>query len=179
MLALRDPSFTTARRIVEVINERFGDDTATARDPATVRVQVPEDFEGDPVRLVSELQGLDVEASTPARIVIDERTGTIVLGAGVTISEVAIAQGGLTIEVGERLAVSQPNALAEGETAVVPESEVRAEVRQGAVHHVQAAANLSEVVQALNALGATPRDLIAIFQALRTAGALRADIEVR
>lgn len=177
--SVRDPSFTTARRIAEAVNERFGEGTAAAPNPATVDLQVPEDFAGDPVGFVSEVQALEVTPGIPARVVIDERTGTVVLGAGVSISEVAIAQGGLTIEVSESFAVSQPEAFAEGDTVVVPETEVRASVGQGSLAHVPAQADLADVVSALNALGAGPRDLISIFQALRTAGALQADLEVQ
>ena len=179
VLSLRSPSFTTARRIVDAIDDRFGEETARASDPATVRVRVPQRFRRDPVGLLAEIQAIDVDPGRPARVVIDERTGTVVLGAGVSISEVAIAQGGLTIEVGESFNVSQPEALAGGDTAVVPDSQVEATVGAGSLAHLPARASLSDVVSALNALGASPRDLISIFQALRTAGALDADLEVQ
>ncbi|MEM9194164.1 MAG: flagellar basal body P-ring protein FlgI, partial [Myxococcota bacterium] len=178
-LTLRDPSFVGAQRIVDAIDERFGEATAQAPDPATVQVTVPAEYRENPVGLLAQVQALDVDAPTPVRVVIDERTGTVVLGAGVSISEVAIAQGGLTVEINESFQVSQPETLGEGQTTVVPESEVQATVAPGSLHHIQSTASLSDVVTALNSLGATPRDLISIFQALRTAGALQAEVEVQ
>lgn len=179
VLTLRDPSFLTARRIVHAIDERLGEGTAHAVDPATVHVTVPEEWRDDPVGLLAEVQALEVEPDAPARVVIDERTGTVVLGTGVRIHEVAIAQGGLTVEIREEFEASQPNPLGQGDTVVTPESEVEVRERVGSLHHVPAAADLRDVVTALNALGASPRDLIAIFQALRTAGALQAELEVQ
>ncbi|MCG8556069.1 MAG: flagellar basal body P-ring protein FlgI [Proteobacteria bacterium] len=177
--ALRQPSFVTARRIVAAISEAFGEQSATAQDSATIRVQVPESHKNDPVGLVAAIQMLEVQPDAPAKVVIDERTGTVVLGGGVRISEVAIAQGGLTVEISEQPLVSQPNPLGQGGTAVVPNSEVTVEQGRGSLHHLKATASLSELVSALNALGADPRDLLAIFQALRRAGALQAEIEVQ
>lgn len=178
-LGLRRPSFVTARRIVEAINAHLGEGVARAPTSGAVRVRVPERYREDVVSLLAELQVLDVEPDAPARVVIDERTGTVVLGSDVRIREVAIAQGGLSIEISERFGVSQPNALAGGETAVTPATEVRAEVRQGALAQIPNTASLADVVTALNALGASPRDLVAIFQALRTAGALQAELQVQ
>ena len=180
-LSLRSPSFVTARRIVGAINERLGDGTARATDSGTIRVRVPEQFREDMVGLLAEVQVLEVEPDAPARVVIDERTGTVVLGSNVRIREVAIAQGGLSVEINERFTVSQPQAPfgATGDTAIVPDTEVRAEAQPGALAQMPASASLADVVSALNALGAKPRDLVAIFQALRTAGALQAHIEVQ
>ena len=117
VFSLRDPSFTTARRIALAINEHLGGDVALAPNPATVTLAVPDAYRRDQVGLIAELQALQVDPGIPVRVVIDERTGTVVLGAGVTISEVAIAQGGLTVEISESFAVSQPEALAGGDTA--------------------------------------------------------------
>jgi len=178
-LSLNDPSFVNASRIAEAINEELGEETALALSSGSVRVRIPERFRRDRVGLVAAIQVLDVRPDAPSRVVIDERTGTVVLGGDVRISEVAIAQGGLTIEIDERFAVSQPGALGSGDTAVVPESDVRATVDEVQIAHLPATASLSDVVAALNALGAGPRDLIAIFQALKTAGALQADLEVQ
>ena len=113
------------------------------------------------------------------RVVIDERTGTVVLGSGVQIAEVAIAQGGMTVQVQRTPLVSQPNAFSRGNTQVVEDVQVNASLENGKMHHVPASANLNDVVTALNQLGAKPRNLIAIFQALKTAGALQAEIEVQ
>lgn len=179
MLTLRTPSFVTAQRIVDAIDHDLGHGTAVAIDSGTVRVTVPTEFQRSPVTLIARLQVLDVVPDAPVRVVIDERTGTIVLGAGVRISEVAIAQGGLTVQVTRVPLVSQPNPLGRGETTVVEETEVSAEVRPSVMHHLPTTASLADVVAALNALGATPRDLVSVFQALRTAGALHADVEVQ
>ncbi len=179
VLALRSPSFITAQRMADAIQQALGEGTARALDGATVQIDTPESYQGNPVKLLATIQAIDVEPDAPARIVIDERTGTVVLGAGVRIQEVAIAQGGLTVEIKESFAVSQPEALADGDTTVVPETEIAAQTATGALHHMPTTATLEDVVSALNALGAKPRDLIAIFQALRTAGALQAELEVQ
>ncbi len=180
-LSLREPSFINARRIATAVNEHLGGEVARAVDGGTVRIRVPERFATDRVGLLAEVQQLDVNDDAPARVVIDERTGTIVIGTDVRIREVAIAQGGLSIEISERFSVSQPNAGlgTSGTTVVAPDTEIEAEVQQGGLTAVPTTASLADVVTALNALGAGPRDLVAIFQALRTAGALRAHVEVQ
>ncbi len=179
VLTLRAPSFVTASRIAEAVNGAVGENSASAVDAGAVRITVPEDHRNRIAEFLSGLQLLDVQPDAPARVVIDERTGTIVLGAGVRISEVAIAQGGLTVEVTERRQVSQPGPFGRGRTAVVPETDVQAQASGGAIHHLQPTASLAEVVAALNAVGARPRDLVSIFQGLRSAGALQAAIEVQ
>lgn len=180
MLQLRTPSFVTASRIALAINQEVGPGTAHAIDSGTVKLTVGDGDKSDPVSLLARVQLLDVESDTPVRIVIDERTGTIVLGAGVRIQEVAIAQGGLTVSVVRTPLVSQPSAFARGgETAIVEQGKVTATVEGGHIHHLPVTASLSEVVQALNLLGARPRNLIAIFEALRSSGALTAEIEVQ
>jgi flagellar P-ring protein FlgI len=175
MLQLRTPSFITASRIVAAINTELGSTAAQALDSGTISLKTDKDVVG----LLARIQVLDVQVNTPARIVIDERTGTIVVGAGVRIAEVAIAQGGLTVEVSRTPLVSQPNVLSQGQTRVVEETKLTATEGVGTVHLMPPSASLSEVVQALNALGAQPRSLIAIFEALRSAGALQAEIEVQ
>lgn len=179
VLTLRQPSFITARRIAAAVEQRLGQGVARAPDSGRVEVSVPEQFAADRVGLVAELQGLEVEPETRARVVIDERTGTIVLGAAVRIRQAAIAQGGLTVEIDEQPLVSQPAALGQGTTTTVPHSEVRASTDASAMRLIGPTASLNDVVTALNALGARPRDLIAIFQALRSAGALDAEIEIQ
>lgn len=178
-LTLKQPSFVTARRIVAAIEEKLGEGTAQAVDSGLIEVKVTNDFKKSPVSLLAEVQGLEVEPGIRARIIVDERTGTVVLGAGVRIREAAVAQGGLTVEIGERFGVSQPGTFGQGNTAVVPESEVRAELKGGSLHHIKPGAELADVVTALNTLGARPRDLIAILQALHAAGALEAEIETQ
>jgi flagellar P-ring protein precursor FlgI len=178
-LQLRAPSFVTASRIAAAINQELGDGAARALDGGTIKLQVNAEQKTDPVSLLARIQLLQVDADAPVRVVIDERTGTVVLGAGVQIAEVAIAQGGLTVQVQRTPQVSQPNAFGGGRTAVVEQTQVSATVEGGSVQHIRNSANLGEVVQALNLLGAKPRNLIAIFEALRAAGALTADIEVQ
>jgi len=182
VLTLRQPSFVNAQRVVDAIDAALGVGTATALDGASIRVTPPDQYKKNFVGLLAVLSLVEVEPDNSARVVIDERTGTIVLGGAVRISEVAIAQGGLTIEIQEEQSASQPApfTLNSGDTKVVPSTSV--DVEQGntsALHHVKATATLSDLVTALNAIGARPRDLIAIFQALRTAGALQARIEVQ
>lgn len=178
-LQLRSPSFVTASRIAAAINTELGNGVAQAVDGGTIKLQVNDDQKKDPVSLLARIQLLQVDADAPVRVVIDERTGTVVLGAGVQISEVAIAQGGLTVQIQRTPLVSQPNAFGQGTTTTVEQNQVSATVEGGAIQHVRSSANLGEVVQALNMLGAKPRNLIAIFEALRSAGALTADIEVQ
>lgn len=178
-LQLREPSFVTAERIVQAINTALGEGVAQAVDHALVKVTVPEPFRTRPVALVAQLALLEVEADSPARVIVDERTGTVVLGAGVRISEAAVAHGNLTVEIVEQEAVSQPGPLAAGTTTTVAQTEVRAEAEGGALAHLANTASLQDVVAALNALGARPRDLVSILQALHSAGALRARIEAQ
>ena len=176
-LQLREPSFVTAERIAQAIVASLGEGSAEAVDHALVKVTVPEAFRTRPVALVAQLSLLEVEADSVARVVVDERTGTVVLGAGVRITEAAVAHGNLTVEIVEQQTVSQPAPLAAGTTTTVEQSQVTARSEGGAVALVPNAASLREVVAALNALGARPRDLVPILQALHTAGALRARIE--
>jgi len=172
-IVLDRPDFTTATHIAQVINARFGAGVATARDPGTVTVPMPQiPSELGPVRFAALVHELTVEPGRPARVVINERTGTIVAGGSVTIAPVAIAHGGLTIEVTTNPLVSQPGAFARrGRTVVVPEAEVKV-TESGSVMNIDHATTLSELASGLNTLGVTPSDVIAIFQALKEAGAL-------
>ncbi|MET0339389.1 MAG: flagellar basal body P-ring protein FlgI [Polyangiales bacterium] len=186
MLTLRDPSFVNANRIAGAINTALGAGTAQALDGGRVQVTGPKEYEKNPVGLLAAVSVVEVEPDTSGRVVIDERTGTVVVGGAVRVAEVAIAQGGLTVEIVEQQLVSQPSAFTfrgNATTAVVPKSEVKVDDRgdeqRPAIAHVKASASLKELVDALNAIGARPRDLIAIFQALKTAGAMQARIEVQ
>lgn len=178
-LALRDPSFLTAERVAAAIVQELGPGTARAVDSGTVRVNVPEPYAEDRVGLLARIQRLEVEPERRARVVIDERTGTVVIGAEVRLREAAIAQEGLTVEIREQPTVAQPLPLAQGQTATVDQSDVQAQGSGTSLRAMPGAASLRDVVDALNALGVRPRDLVAIFQALRTAGALDAEIEVQ
>jgi len=152
---------------------------AWARDPGTVVIRVPDELSGKIPVLVARLERLHVTPDAPTRVVINERTGTIVLGQGVRLTPVAIAHGGLTVEIQEGSDVSQPGAFSQGTTAVTPRSQVNVTEAEGDLHMMGQGTSLSDVVSGLNALGVTPRDLVAILQALKTAGALHAEIEVQ
>jgi flagellar P-ring protein precursor FlgI len=149
------------------------------RDPGTVTVNVPENYKGRIPVLMAELEILNVNPDIPTKVVVNERTGTVVLGDGVRISPVAIAHGGLTLEVQEDLIPSQPAPFSEGgETVIVPQTRIEVEEEQGTLQKVAPGAALSDVVEALNALGVSPRDLVTILQTLKASGALRAELEV-
>lgn len=177
-LALRNPDFTTARRMAEAINAYIGAGTAHATDPGTVVVSRPASFRGDMVSLVADVEQLRVATDMRARVVIDESTGTIVMGENVRVSTVAIAQGNLTITVSETPVVSQPGAFSEGETVVLPRTQVTAEEDTMQLGLLEGTVSLRELVDGLNALGVTPRDMITILQTIKAAGALQAEIEV-
>lgn len=177
-LALRNPDFTTARRMADAINAYIGTGTAHATDPATVVVSRPASFRGDMVSLVADVEQLRVAADMRARVVIDEGTGTIVMGENVRVSTVAIAQGNLTITVSETPIVSQPGAFSEGETVVLPRTQVTAEEDAMQLGVLDGTVSLRQLVDGLNALGVSPRDMITILQTIKAAGALQAEIEV-
>lgn len=172
-LALRNPDFTTAQRVAAAIEQRFPN-SATVLDPATVELRG-----NDLVGLYSEVENLPVTVDQPARIVINEASGTVVMSADVRLSPVAIAQGGLTISVSEAPQVSQPAPLGSGETVVVPRTAVQVDDGAGASLAMVDGATLRQLVAGLNALGVSPRDLITILQAVKSAGALQAEIEVQ
>ncbi|TAL32173.1 MAG: flagellar basal body P-ring protein FlgI [Phenylobacterium sp.] len=176
-LTLRNPDFTTARRVADVINEAFPG-TARAESPTIVAVR-PADGQNI-VQFMAQIENLAVEPDSPAKVVIDEVAGVIVMGDAVRVSTVAIQQGNLTITVREQPAVSQPNAFSRGgETAVIPQSDVSVEEEKGKQFlTVRSGTSLSNLVAGLNALGVTPRDMISILQTIKAAGALQAEIEV-
>jgi len=179
-LALRNPDFTTAQRIADAVNESTGRPVAYARDSGTVVLDVGAGG-GDAAALLAEIEGLPVEPDQPARVVIDETTGVIVMGENVRINKVAVAQGNLTIRVTETPQVSQPNPFSNtGVTVVVPRTNVEVQEdtdRRLAV--VNSGVTLEELVAGLNSLGVSPRDMISILQTIKTAGALQADIVVQ
>ncbi|MCB9948859.1 MAG: flagellar basal body P-ring protein FlgI [Rhodospirillaceae bacterium] len=178
-LALRNPDFTTARRIQDAINRYTGAGLATALDPATVRLTVPASLAGDVVGLITEIEQLEIVPDQPARVVVDERTGIIVMGENVRISTVAVAQGNLTVRITETPQVSQPGPLSQGTTVTVPRTQVEVDTGDGRqLGVVQGGLTLQELVQSLNALGIGPRDMISILQTISAAGALQADLEV-
>ena len=177
-LALRSPDFTTAARIEEVVNRRFGEGTARVLDMGTVEVQVPPALRDRVPALVAQMENLEVRPETAARVVVDARTGTIVVGQRVRIEPVAITHGNMVIRVTETPVVSQPGALSGGETVVVPRTQVEVDDQRGRRLHALPRANtLQGLVDGLNALGLAPRDLISVLNALKAAGALHAELE--
>lgn len=179
VLLLREHDFTTAERIVSAVNGAMQGELARAVNGAQVQVQIPAASQGTPVGFISELEAIDVVADTRARVVISERTGTVVIGGRVTLSPAAVAHGNLNIAVVTQLGVSQPMPLSRGgNTVIVPNAGVTVQEDEAEMRTVPATTTVDEVVQALNALGASPRDLMAIFQALKKAGALNAELEV-
>jgi flagellar P-ring protein FlgI len=177
-LALRNPDFTTAKRIAAAINDFIGAATAEPLDPSTVQLAVPQRFQGNVIALLTEIEQLQIEPDLAAKIVIDERSGIIVMGRDVRVSTVAVAQGNLTVTISETPQVSQPNPLSRGQTVVVPRTSVGVKEDGKKLALVRDGVSLQQLVDGLNALGIGPRDLISILQAIKAAGAIQADIEV-
>ncbi|MBF0192314.1 MAG: flagellar basal body P-ring protein FlgI [Magnetococcales bacterium] len=177
-LSLRNPDFTTANRIVQSINDVFGKPLALAKDSGTITLTVPPDYQGKVVNFVSRLESVQVDPDQRARIVVNERTGTIVMGENVRVSTVALAHGGLSIKIKESPQVSQPNALSQGATVVTPNTNLTATEKDARVLEMAEGVTLGDLVRGLNGLGVTPRDLIAILQSIKAAGALQADLEI-
>jgi flagellar P-ring protein precursor FlgI len=180
-LQLRQSDFTTSERIVEAINQKFAGPawpSAHAENSGLISVAIPPEFASRAMEFVAQLENLAVEADRPARVIINERTGTIVLGKDVRVAPVAILHGNLSVEVQTVETVSQPNPLAQGTTAVVPQTVVGAKEEKARTVVLKQGATVEELVRALAAIGSTPRDIIAILQSLRSAGALEAELEV-
>jgi flagellar P-ring protein precursor FlgI len=174
--ALHEPDFSTASRVAQAINDYLGGSSARVIDPGSVRVQVPAKFKDSLPEMMAELEILSVETDVVARVVINERTGTVVVGGAVRVGPAAVAHGNLSVRVTTHLTASQPLPYSKGETVIVPNQSV--DVREGNAKLVTLddGTTLDGVVSALNALGASPRDIIAIVQALKAAGALKAEI---
>ncbi len=178
-LLLHDPDYTTAKRIQSAINRELGEGTALARDAGTIQVSpLDSDSTVDRVSLLARLESIEVEPDAAARIVVNERTGTIVAGENVTISSVAIAHGNLSVQIRTEQSVSQPAPLSTGETVQYQNSDVSVSTENTGLVPIGESASVGDLARALNALGVTPRDMIAIFQALRQAGALRAELRI-
>ncbi|WP_425256262.1 flagellar basal body P-ring protein FlgI [Microbaculum marinisediminis] len=180
-LALRNPDLTTATRIAQSINDYIGPGTAEATDPATVQIRMSGKYSSDIVSLLTDIEQLRVDPDQPARVVIDENSGIIVMGKDVRVSTVAVAQGNLTVTITETPEVSQPGAFAPfgAETVEVPRTQITVDDQSGnRMAIVDGGVSLQQLVDGLNALGVGPRDLISILQAIKTSGSLQADIEV-
>ena len=200
ILSLFNPDFTTAEKVKEAINRFMAGDHARCLDSGTIRIRVPDGGQNNVAELISAIEKLDVSPDTVARVILNEKTGTIVMGENVRISTVAVAHGNLSIQVRENLNVSQPNSFAPeppkgtetvvvppkagtvvmpgGATVVTPESDVSVKEEKHQLMILQGGVNLGEVVRALNAIGVSPLDLITILQSVKASGALQADLEI-
>lgn len=179
-LALREADFTTAARIEQAINRNFGRQVALMLDSGTVVLNVPRTRMRSVAHAIGRIENITVEPEIPARVIVDQRSGTIVMGQDVRISRVAVSQGNLTIRIEEAPLVVQPNPFAEGETIVIPRTDAEIQEEPGiGLAELQGGTNLSEVIAGLNALGVAPRDMIDILKSIKAAGALHAEFIVR
>lgn len=178
-LNLNQADFTTASRVSVAINDKFKSQVATSPDPGSVVLQIPESYVNRTIEFVAALETLEVKPDVQARVVLNERTGTIVMGENVRISTVAVTHGSLSLVIKETPQVSQPAPFSKtGETKVVPKTELKVEEEKRQLLVLPEGASIGDVVRALNLLGVTPRDLIGILQAVKAAGALQADLSI-
>jgi flagellar P-ring protein precursor FlgI len=175
---LGNADFTTAKRIAAAVNDFLGVKSAEPIDPSTVQLTIPAEFKGNVVAFLTEIEQLQVDPDLAAKIIIDERSGIIVMGRDVRVATVAVAQGNLTVTISESPQVSQPNPLSRGRTVVTPRSSVSVTEDGKKLAVVKDGVSLQQLVDGLNGLGIGPRDLIGILQAIKAAGAIEADIEV-
>ena len=169
--------FSTAKQVMDSLNRALGGTFAHAQDASTVKLTVPPSHQGDIVSLMASLENLEVRPQMRAKVVVDEKTGTVVLGSDVTLSRVAVSHGNLNVVVSERPEVSQPGPFSQGQTVVTPATQVGVREEQRRLVLMDGA-SIQELVDGLNAIGATPRDLISILRVMKAAGALHADLEV-
>ncbi len=177
-IALHEPDFTTARRTARRINQVFAAPVATARDSGTLDLVVPAALREDVVGFLARVETLEIVPDGPARIVLNERTGTIVMGDAVRVSTVAVSHGNLTVIVNQTNQVSQPGPFSEGETARLQNTEIEAFEEGANLTVIEGTVTIGELVSALNAMGTTPTDLISIIQAIKASGAMSADVEM-
>ena len=177
-MLLNNPDFTTSARLADTINTRLGTEVARAVDSGTIEVQVLEPYRANVAAFVATLENMEVTPDQVAKVVLDERTGTIVIGENVRIATVAIAHGNLTIEIREEPQVSQPAPLSQGKTIVTPKSDVKVKEDKNQVVLFSQAVTIRDLVRDLNNIGVTSRELVAIFQAIKAAGALQAKLEI-
>jgi flagellar P-ring protein precursor FlgI len=177
-LTLREPDFISASRVAGAINLELGGNSARVIDAGAVAVMVPADYQSALPDLIARLEPLPVIMDVAARVVINERTGTVVMGGDVRLGPAAVAHGNLSVRIATQYEVSQPGPFSQGQTAVVPQTEVNVDEGDSQLVTLDAGATLSDVVRALNVLGVTPRDIIAVMQALKAAGALRAELVI-
>ncbi len=176
-LVLHQDDFTTTTRVVNSINKSFGD-VAGAMDSRTIKIMIPDKYKRQKVLMASMLENLVVSPDSRAKVVVNERTGTIVFGENVKISKIALAHGNITVSIKTTFDVSQPAPFSEGETVITPETETEVQEAEARFTVVENTPKISDVVKTLNSLGATPRDIIAILQAMKSAGALQAELQI-
>ena len=177
-LKLGQPDFTTAARVAEAVNARLPGAAARPQDAATVEFSVPLNYRDNMAVMVAELENLEVEPDTVGRVIIDERTGTVVVGENVKISTVAVAHGNLSVQIREGRAVSQPGPFSMGETETTPETDINVEEGSDQLLLIERTTTIHDLVKALNAIGVSPRDLVMIFQAIKDAGALHGELKM-
>jgi flagellar P-ring protein precursor FlgI len=175
---IRDADFTTASNMAEAINKSFGPGTAFPDSPGTIAVTIPDVYKDKLIDFIAAVEILDVDADTTAKVVVNERTGTIVMGKDIRLSTVAVSHGNLSLIIRDDFNVSQPNPLAEGDTVVTPRTDISVLEEDGqlVLLDMQEGVSIGEIASALNAIGATPRDLIAIFQAIKASGSLYGEL---
>lgn len=179
ILSLFNPDFTTAKRVADTINASIGKGVAKTLDSSALQLNIPEDMQENRVaEFIADMESLVVVPDIKARIVVNEKTGTVVIGDNVTISTVAVAHGNLTVTIKKTQEVSQPEPLAQGETVATPQTEVQVEEEDVNVMTLEGSSTIGDLVRGLNSIGVTPRDLITILQSIKAAGALQAEIEI-
>jgi flagellar P-ring protein precursor FlgI len=176
LIHLNDQDFSTTEQVVHKVNGALGGDYAMAEDIASIRLVIPKRYQGNLVPLMASLENLECSPDTRAKVVIDERSGTVVLGSNVTLSRVAVTHGNLNVVIKESPQVSQPQPFGQGQTAITPDTQINVREQTKRLVLVEGA-NIQELVNGLNAIGATPRDIMSILRTLRAAGALHADLE--
>lgn len=176
-ISLKSPDFTNTRRIVEKVNAEF-EGAAVAKDGGTILVTTPQEFRNNPVMFVSIIENLQIKPDGQAKIVVDEKNGTVVIGENVTIATVALAHGNISVQIKEDARVSQPMPFSAGRTVVTPNTKIKVEEEKAKFVVVEGGVTIRELVKALNAIGVTPRDMITILQTIKAAGALHAELEV-
>lgn len=177
-LVLYSSDFTTASRAARSINDLVGAKVAAAVDGRTISVAVPPEYSNRAVEFMALVENAKTDVDLPAKVVMDEKTGTVVMGKDVKIAEVSIIHGSLSLQIGSVFAVSQPQGFSQGQTKVVPETTVTAQEDKGKTVTLREGASVEEVVRALSAIGAGPRDIIAILQTIKAQGALQAELEI-
>jgi len=180
-LILDNSNFKTASDIAKAINNNFAssDNFAKAENESRIRIEIPQDYQNRVVDFIAEMNSLEVRPSMDAKVVINERTGTVVQGHNVRLSTVAVSHGNLSVMITTSTEVSQPDSFTEGETVEVEETEIQVEEEEGQMMVLEGRSNVYDIVTALNAIGASPRDLVAIFQEIQAAGALHGQLEIR